>query len=100
MHFHGRSVSPLAAQTLVADEIPQWQQPHIQAVPSPGTVNAIFRIGERFVARFALEPDDTAAARYRLQREAAAADELMGQTPFATPRPIAIGEPGVGYPLP
>jgi aminoglycoside phosphotransferase (APT) family kinase protein len=25
---------------------------------------------------------------------------LLGRTPFATPRPIAIGEPGIGYSLP
>jgi Phosphotransferase enzyme family len=91
---------PPAVRALVAEQFPQWQQLHIQAVPSPGTVNAIFRIGERFVARFPLQPDDGAAVGERLQREAAAAEELTGQTPFATPRPIAIGEPGIGYPLP
>jgi hypothetical protein len=66
-------------------------------VPSPGTVNAFFRIGDHFVARFPLEPDDvTAAARERLRHAAAAAEELRDQTLFATPRPIAIGNPGAG----
>jgi aminoglycoside phosphotransferase (APT) family kinase protein len=101
MHPDQLSVSPLTVRTLVAEQFPQWQHLPIQAVPSPGTVNAIFRIGDQFVARFPLEPDDdVAAARERLQHEAAAAEELIGQTTFATPRPIAIGEPGVGYPLP
>ncbi|MGY4646598.1 aminoglycoside phosphotransferase (APT) family kinase protein [Mycobacterium sp. URHB0021] len=100
MHPGQLSVSPLAVRALIAEQFPRWQQLPIEAVPSPGTVNAIFRIGERFVARFPLEPDDDAAVGERLQREAAAAEELMGQTPFATPRPIAIGEPGVGYFLP
>lgn len=38
--------------------------------------------------------------RRRLESEAAAARELAGRTQFATPEPVAIGEPGVGYPLP
>jgi aminoglycoside phosphotransferase (APT) family kinase protein len=100
MHPGQLSVSPITVRTLLAEQFPQWQHLRIQGVPSPGTVNAIFRIGDQFVARFPLIPDDdVAAVRERLQREAAAAEELIGRTPFATPRPIAVGEPGVGYPL-
>ena len=32
--------------------------------------------------------------------EAAAASELWGRTRIPTPEPVALGEPGVGYPLP
>ena len=35
-----------------------------------------------------------------LTEEADAARELHGRTPFATPDPVAIGEPGAGYPMP
>jgi aminoglycoside phosphotransferase (APT) family kinase protein len=101
MHPGQLSVSPVAVRTLVAEQFPQWQHLQVEAVSSPGTVNAIFRIGDQFVARFPLiSDDDVAAVREQLQREAAAAEELIGHTPFATPRPIAIGEPGIGYPLP
>lgn len=100
MHPGQLAVSPFTVRTLVAEQFPQWQDLHIQAVPSPGTVNAIFRIGDPFVARFPLEPGDVAAARERLQSEAASAEELIDQTPFATPRPITIGNPGAGYPMP
>ena len=100
MHPGQLAVSPLTVRTLVAEQFPQWQNLQIQGVPSPGTVNAIFRIGDQFVARFPLEPDDVTAARERLQHESAAAEELIDRTPFATPRPIAIGNPGAGYPLP
>ncbi len=34
------------------------------------------------------------------EHEAAAARELLGHTPFATPEPVALGRPGAGYPLP
>jgi aminoglycoside phosphotransferase (APT) family kinase protein len=38
-------------------------------------------------------------ARETLETEAAAARELHGRTRFATPEPVAIGEPGFGYPM-
>jgi len=101
MHPGQLAVSPDTVRTLVAEQFRHWRHLQISAVSSPGTVNAIFRIGDQFVARFPLvADDDVAAVRHRLQREAAAAAELIGRTPFATARPIAIGEPGAGYPLP
>jgi len=100
MHPGQLSVSTGTVRTLVAEQFPHWHDLRIEAVSSLGTVNAIFRIGDQFVARFPLIPEDVAAVRERLQRDAAAAEELIGHTPFATPRPIAIGEPGTGYPLP
>jgi aminoglycoside phosphotransferase (APT) family kinase protein len=50
MHSGQLSVSPVTVRALVAEQFPQWQTFHIQAVPSPGTINAIFRIGDQFVA--------------------------------------------------
>lgn len=100
MHPGQLSISASTVRMLVTEQFPQWQHLDVQPVPSPGTVNAIFRIGQDLVARFPLEPDDVVTARERLQLEAAAATELLGRTPYATPRPMAIGDPGAGYPLP
>src|SRR5262249_35037999 len=66
---------------------------------SQGTVNAIFRIGSRLAARFPLNPGEVEATRAALEAEAEAAREIAGRTRFATPEPVAIGEPGAGYPL-
>ena len=65
-----------------------------------GTVNAIFRLGDRLAARFPLQPDDPATARRALESEAASAAELAAATRFPVPEPVAIGEPGPGYPMP
>src|SRR5205085_2005103 len=54
----------------------------------------------RLAARFPLRPGDATSVRRQLESEAAAARELAGATRFATPEPVAIGEPGAGYPLP
>ena len=67
---------------------------------SAGTVNALFRIGDHLTGRFPLQLLEVAAARRWLEEEADAARELAGRTAYATPEPVAIGEPGPGYPLP
>ncbi|RRS02211.1 phosphotransferase [Glycomyces terrestris] len=100
MHPGQLSISPAAVRELVEAQFPQWRGLPVTPVRSQGTVNAIVRIGERLAARFPLQPGDPEAVRRSLEAEAAAAAELLGRTRFATPEPVAIGEPGAGYPLP
>ena len=100
MHADQLTVSLSVVRELVDEQFPSWRQLAITAVESAGTVNAIFRLGDRFAARFPLRRGDAASVRRRLESEAAAARELAGRTRFATPEPVAIGEPDAGYPLP
>lgn len=85
---------------LVDEQFPEWRHLSITAVASSGTVNALFRLGEELVARFPLQAGDVADVREQLVLEQAAARELLGRTRFPTPAPVALGEPGPGYPLP
>lgn len=99
MHPGQLRVAESTAGHLVAQQFPQWRDLPVRAVASSGTVNALFRIGDELVARFPLLPvADPGAGRSRLEAEAAAARELLGRTRFLTPEPVAIGEPGLGYP--
>jgi aminoglycoside phosphotransferase (APT) family kinase protein len=100
MHDDQLAVAPQTVRALVDGQFPQWRGLPVTAVDSPGTVNAIFRIGERLAARFPLQPAPADMVRRRLADEAAAARELSGRTRFGTPEPVAFGEPGAGYPLP
>ena len=100
MHDGQLTVTLNAVRELVDAQFPEWRSLPVGRVASHGTVNAIFRIGERFTARFPLQPREVDAAQGWLEREAEAARELLGRTRFPTPEPIAIGEPGAGYPLP
>ena len=100
MHDGQLAVSPGMVRELVDEQFPQWRGLAITAVESPGTVNAIFRVGGLLAARFPLRPGDVGVVRRRLAAEAAAACELAGRTRFATPEPVALGQPGAGYPLP
>jgi aminoglycoside phosphotransferase (APT) family kinase protein len=98
MHPGQLDVAPETVRRLVARQFPQWRELPLRAVRTQGTVNALFRLGDDLVARLPLVPADD--ARGRLEAEAAAAAELHDRTRFATPEPVAIGEPGPGYPLP
>src|ERR671916_19326 len=100
MHVDQLDVPIATVRRLIAEQFPQWTHLPVRAVASSGTVNALFRIGDHLTARFPLQLIEMAAAREWLEEEAEAARELAGRTAYATPEPVAIGEPGAGYPLP
>jgi aminoglycoside phosphotransferase (APT) family kinase protein len=100
MHPDQLTISVETVGKLVDAQFPRWRGLPIRQFASQGTVNALFRIGERLAARFPLQPDDVGVTRRWLESEAAAARELLGRTRFRTPEPVALGEPGEGYPLP
>ncbi|MFC7532279.1 aminoglycoside phosphotransferase family protein [Actinoplanes sp. GCM10030250] len=95
-------ISEQTVRNLLADQFPEWADLPVRQVRSAGTVNAIFRIGEGLTARFPLagEDDDIQEIRRELQSEMYAGRLLFSRTSFATPEPVALGEPGFGYPLP
>jgi aminoglycoside phosphotransferase (APT) family kinase protein len=100
MHAGQLTVSVETVRSLVADQFPNWTNLRVEPVRSEGTVNAIFRLGDRLAARFPLQRKDLSVARTFLQSEAEANRELVGRTRFPVPEPVALGEPGYDYPLP
>ncbi len=100
MHANQLTVSLETVRELLDVQFPQWRDLPLRRVASQGTASAIVRIGDHLAARFPLVPDDVEATRRELAAEAEAARELAGRTQFATPEPVALGEPGAGYPLP
>jgi aminoglycoside phosphotransferase (APT) family kinase protein len=100
MHEGQLSVTAEMVRDLIFTQFPEYTKLEIEPVPSEGTVNAIFRIGEQLAARFPLQPHDVDTTRRWLQAEANAARELLGHVRVSVPEPVAIGEPGAGYPLP
>lgn len=100
MHRDELRVEAGAVRRLVDEQFPQWAGRPVTELRTPATVNSIFRIGSDLVARFPLVAQDPDEARAWLTAEADAAWELAAVSPVATPQPVAIGEPGAGYPLP
>lgn len=100
MHPDQLALSEDAVRELIDAQFPQWRNLPIRPLATEGTVNAIFRVGEGLTARFSLEPGEPAEIRRWLESEAESSRMLLGRTRFPTPEPVAIGEPGAGYPLP
>lgn len=100
MHADQLAVDVGTVRALIADQFPHWRALPVRRVDSAGTVNAIFRLGNELAARLPLRADDPEEVAAALGSEAAAAAELAGATPWPSPRLLAIGEPGRGYPLP
>ena len=100
MHRGQIDVTAQVVRRLVDGQFPQWRRLALTSVMSAGTVNALFRIGDRLVARFPLVGEDAEKTRVWLENEACAAAELAELTPIPTPLPVAIGSPGAGYQLP
>ncbi|MFI5932550.1 aminoglycoside phosphotransferase family protein [Actinoplanes sp. NPDC051494] len=94
MHAGQVDLTPDAVTALVAAQFPAWASLPVHPVASTGTVNALFRLGDDLVLRFPLlpeGPDD-------LRREQDHARLLAPHVPSRVPEPLALGEPGPGYP--
>src|SRR5438105_2543138 len=101
MHEHQLEVSEDTVRALVADQLPELAGRPVRLLRHhAGTVNAIARLGDALAARFPLQPDEPEDVRRTLEREADAARRLVGRLRVPVPEPVALGEPGHGYPLP
>lgn len=100
MHADQLDVDVRTVRRLVEAQFPQWRGLAITELHTPGTVHAIFRVGDVLAARFPLVGQDPAQVRAALVAEAESARQLARVVSVATPQPVAIGEPGAGYPLP
>ena len=80
---------------LIAKQFPQWAGLPITEVPSAGTDNAIYRLGEEMAVRLPRRPGTVAA----LAREQQWLPQLAPLLPLAVPVPLAHGVPGEGFPV-
>lgn len=100
MHADQLPVTVGIVLALIGRQFPEWSGLAVRRVESEGTVNAIFRVGDGLAARFPLRPGEVDAVGESIRAEADAARRLLGRTQFPVPEPVALGEPGAGYPLP
>ena len=100
MHDDELYLGDEAAGALIADQFPAWAQEPLRRLTPSGTVNAIFRVGDRLAARFPLTGTDAEETRRQLDAEASASAEFARACPVPAPEPVGLGRPGHGYPLP
>ncbi|HET6818601.1 MAG TPA: aminoglycoside phosphotransferase family protein [Mycobacteriales bacterium] len=100
MHDDEVRVDAATAVRLITEQFPQWADMPVRELTTAATMNAIFRVGDSLAARFPLRASDPDTMRAALEQEAAAGTEFADVCPFPAPRPVALGRPGHGYPLP
>jgi aminoglycoside phosphotransferase (APT) family kinase protein len=79
---------------LIAAQFPQWKDLPVRYVPSSGTDNALYRLGNDTVVR--LPRIDWAIDQVMKEHEWM--PKLAPHLPLAIPVPLAIGKPAEGYP--
>lgn len=84
----------LVRQLLVA-QMPQFAERSLSVVEPWGTANAIWRLGDDLVVRL----PRIGGAEQQVQLEAAWLPRLSPVLPVAVPEPVAVGEPGEGFPF-
>ncbi|KAB7834791.1 aminoglycoside phosphotransferase family protein [Streptomyces mobaraensis] len=81
---------------LVAGRFPRWADLPVERLPSGGTVNAVFRLGDDLLVRLPLAEGGVAD----ILREREWLPLLAPRLPVAVPEVLGAGEPAEGYPWP
>lgn len=95
MHADEVAIDAALVRRLIEGQIPEWADLPVAVVPSWGTDNALYRLGDDKVARLPRH-EPTAG---RLAQEHRWLIELAPLLPFAVPQPLARGNPAAGYPF-
>ena len=94
MHANEVDTDTSLVRRLLADQFPQWADLPIKRIASPGTDNAIYRLGETMSVRM----PRIHWATGQIEKEFAWLPTLAPQLPLTIPVPLAKGEPAAGYP--
>lgn len=94
MHTDEIDIDESLVKRLLIRQFPQWARLSLEQVPSSGTDNALFRLGDQMVVRL---PRINGAVE-GVEKEAAWLPLLAPLLSVAVPLPVAQGEPDDGYP--
>lgn len=96
MHDHEVAIDVGLVRRLVDAQFPEYAELALSIVEPWGTDNAIWRLGERLVVR--LPRIESATNQVGFEHEWL--PRLASALTVAIPEPVAVGEPGFGYPFP
>ena len=94
MHADEVAIDASLIRRLLAAQFPDWADLRIERVPSAGTDNAIYRLGNDMSVRL----PRIEWATGQVERENRWLPNLAPHLPLAIPTPLAIGMPAEGYP--
>ncbi len=89
-------ITPELVAGLLAEQFPQWADLPLRRVDVDGIDNTTFRLGETMSVRL----PSSEWYNDQTEKEQRWLPVLAEQLPLPVPAPIAMGEPGYGYPMP
>lgn len=96
MHEDQVDVSPEQLLALLRAQAPHWADLAVERLPSSGTDNTIYRLGDELVVRLPL----IGWAVGQVELEHTWLPRLAGRVPARVHEPVLRGRPGAGYPWP
>ncbi|MFD4227657.1 aminoglycoside phosphotransferase family protein [Streptomyces sp. NPDC058545] len=90
------SIDTGLVRRLLVEQFPQWADLPLTPVPAPGMDNVTYRLGEDLSVRLPRYPRWVG----QVEREHRWLPRLAPQLPLPVSAPLAMGEPGEGYPFP
>ncbi|GAA4893022.1 aminoglycoside phosphotransferase family protein [Streptomyces coeruleoprunus] len=96
MHADELDIDEVLVERLIAAQFPRWAGLPVVKVPSSGTDNAMYRLGDDMVVRLPRVP----GAAGQVGKEGRWLPRLAPELPLDVPVPLAAGVPGEGFPLP
>lgn len=96
MHADERAIDRSLVARLLAGQFPQWANLPLTPIPSAGTDNAIYRLGDRLAVRL----PRIEGAIGQISKEHVWLPRLAPHLPLAIPIPLAMGKPCQDYPWP
>lgn len=93
MHEDEHPIDAGLVRRLLRSQFPQWADQALRRVPSTGTVNAIYRLGDSLSVRL-----PRTERWHDIDHEVSVLDRVRDEVDLTVPRPVAVGEPGHGYP--
>lgn len=94
MHADEHAIDEALVRRLLAAQLPQWADWPLHTVPSAGTVNALFRLGDELAVRL----PRIAWGSADIPRTWRWLPQLAPLLPLAVPEPVALGAPDGDYP--
>ncbi|MET9561818.1 aminoglycoside phosphotransferase family protein [Streptomyces tauricus] len=90
------AIDAALVRRLVDTQFPQWAGLPLELLDPAGSDHVIYRLGEELSVRLPRHSGAIGQAR----KEAEWLPRLAPRLPLAVPVPVAVGEPGLGYPWP
>jgi aminoglycoside phosphotransferase (APT) family kinase protein len=96
LHEGELDISVASVRRLLAEQFPAWASRPLTPVAESGTEHLMFRLGDDLVIRMPRMPGAAAT----ILKEHRWLPFLAPRLPLEIPVPVALGRPGLGFPLP